>query len=772
MATGGTIPTNRTQLVTFYNTTGIIEREKNIYYVPRFSKTGARPTASVRNEWLSAFNSVCSSSTNYTNINIASWSPEDRTLVIQGNIDDFRLVSEEGDCLNYFIISRVITKPNSVRTYYYAFFITGVQQLGGSSIQITCVPDDFTNVFYLHNEHGLTATEIANDYEPFNEVMKNCYVNRQHYNRVKIEENEIVPDNMKIFLNQEETFKFKYQYRDYKRNIYEYVNFNDTELATAKSAVSLSSLSDSLRKKVIIDSLYYLVLETRGNEALSEYQEIGNAIKTHKLVGGNLVRGINKPNYLVSYPFINPDKWVNLYDDLKEIRFKFSINGTDTTTGNYELASANDIYKILNTEAISNYIFGAYIIKENCINVNKISISYNSVRQFYVVTFNLILPFTISTPSTTLTQENKLEEGFYLGGITNDKEQTSILELNFEGGTPYIAQTNVSAGIMVSGYNSKFYYINIEENIPNLISNYYDPVLEAEPYGFYGVSYNSSFEFVLNKNRYFYGLISQVSLNYIISINGAIKIGIIPSYEVDNYTTNYYNEGLVFTLTSSLPLVSDSYKTYYYENQAQMKNQFAVNDYNRRTDLLQHLFVSGPNAVGVSAGRGGKSGGGVGAGVGALIETGNQVMQMVDEGIDWKQSNVNIEMNQKAKLADVGNKPDTVKQAGSDVFYDLETNEFDMYINHYTIDELSYNSIAKLLERSGYQVNLYDTLHVVDRVGWNFIKLNGFDFASTKIMASQEDSIRKIFQNGVTLLHDKTYLTSGHNYETILEGGD
>ena len=31
MATGGTIPTNRTQSVTFYNTTGIIEREKNIY---------------------------------------------------------------------------------------------------------------------------------------------------------------------------------------------------------------------------------------------------------------------------------------------------------------------------------------------------------------------------------------------------------------------------------------------------------------------------------------------------------------------------------------------------------------------------------------------------------------------------------------------------------------------------------------------------------------------------------------------------------------------
>jgi len=67
-------------------------------------------------------------------------------------------------------------------------------------------------------------------------------------------------------------------------------------------------------------------------------------------------------------------------------------------------------------------------------------------------------------------------------------------------------------------------------------------------------------------------------------------------------------------------------------------------------------------------------------------------------------------------------------------------------------------------------VNLYDTLNVMDRVGWNFIKLNGFDWdTDADIMVSQQQTITSIFKNGVTLLHDKQYLTSGHNFEIILE---
>ena len=151
MATGGTIPSNRTQSVTFYNTTGVIEREKNVYYVPRFSKTGATAGQQVRTAWLNAFGSVCPPSSDYTAINISTWLPQDRTLRVKGNIDDFRLVTDEGECLNYFIITRSVSKTSgetvSTQTHYYGFFITGVRQSGGSTVEITCEPDDFTNVF-------------------------------------------------------------------------------------------------------------------------------------------------------------------------------------------------------------------------------------------------------------------------------------------------------------------------------------------------------------------------------------------------------------------------------------------------------------------------------------------------------------------------------------------------------------------------------------------------------------------------------------------------
>jgi len=358
----------------------------------------------------------------------------------------------------------------------------------------------------------------------------------------------------------------------------------------------------------------------------------------------------------------------------------------------------------------------------------------------------------------------------YLAGITNDPESigqiTVLHQILVQWGITgditrrFLDNSGCSLGIVVSGFDKKKMSFRVEENIPDLKNNYYDPVLEAEPYSFYSMSY-LNFELPFNKNRYYLSGL-DVNIIYYLSINGAVKCSLIPQYNVEDKTFYYFNEGLSFTIDSALPLTSDSYSSYYYVNKAQMKNQFAVNDYNRGTDLLQHLLISGPNAVGMSASKRGW--------VGAVSETGNQFAQMGDELIDWAQSSKVIDMNQKAKLADVGAKPDTIKQTGTDSLYDLATNEGNIYVNHYTIDTLSYQSIAKLLERIGYQVNLYATLNVNNRVGWNYIKLLSFDWNPVfDIMVGQEENLRKIFADGVTLLHNKSYLTSGHNYETILD---
>lgn len=876
MATGGTIPKSRQQSVTFYNTTGIIERNKNIYLAPRFSKVVPALTArtQVRNAFLTVLTQVCPPSSSYTGIEIGNWSPQDRVLRVRGNIDDFRLVSEEGDCLNYFILTRTVTKvENNVdvaRTYYYGFFITGVQQEGGSSVALTVQPDDFTNVFYLHNEHELTLTEIANDYEPFNSKLKNCYVNRQHYNRVALEnvqEYEVhedeqrihvdgnssieikipiehtvmstsslvnntrsltldepalytilqsveldlqlgmivkytiradssdaldgifnyhfeipytshkqVPANMKVFLNQEETYRFKYQYRDLKYPISIYDgNFTDEEMETIENEDTFSNLPTLLQKKIVRACISYLVVETKSPEIALPYMFdnlIGathNILKRRLRIGELINDELHRPNPVIAVPYIEVPEVFSKYniDSFKCYIMVYGKLYGGSLSSSETLVS--EMCKVINKNAVAEYIYSVYYSKDVNIPYSNITIDLEHNR----VDFNAVIPnYSAPTSTPATVYDGTLETNIYASGILQEPinsdsgiDENHSVHVNFVSGSQSgVITVSGARGLIVSGLNKAIFNITIKEHISNLKTNYYENVLEAEPYRFYSISYLSSYEMTFNKNRYFVGGIkNDIEMVHYVSFNGAVKEAYVPNYIVDSHKTKYYNEGLIFTTSANLPLVSDSYSAYYYQNQAQMKNQFAVAEYQWSADFAQKFFVSSPNQVGLRASKAG--------GWGALAETGNQVMGWIDDAIDLAQQEHIIGMNQKAKLADMGMKPDTLKQAGSDIIFDLSTKEICPYLNHYTIDNLSYNSIAKLLERTGYQVNLYDSLHTMDRVGWNFIKLNSFDYVAD-ITIAQEDSIRKIFTEGVTLLHDKTYLTTGHNFETILEGGD
>ena len=848
MATGGTIPSNRTQSVTFYNTTSVIERDKNIYYVPRFSKvTTASAGDTVREAYLKGFNVVCPPSSAYAEIALTGWSPQDRTLTVRGNIDDFRLVTEEGKCLNYFIIHRTITKGEgqqaTSRQYYYGFFITGVKQSGGSSVTITCEPDDFTNVFYLHNSHTLTALEISGDYEPFNEKMKNCYVNRQHYNRVKwstehltisssvataeitssftmnftvtmegdlpFDTTTILPkyrfstgaggatltvlyvsertviiagtgsgngtievwctatatntflesDNLKVFLNQEESFKFKYQYKDKKLPFAFNEVFTQSELEDIEEEDNFWSLSQELKNKIAKACMQYLVIEMKSLEKVCESITVvdGGAQQYLSYWAGNEIEGFDRSGPVLSVPFFNIPEIFKKYESSlnKNLTFQFINDTTYLSTKGISLTSATDAYHLINKNALADFIYSVYVVNDIGIK-GDIYITRGGVQEIIYTIVDIY-----NTENVALRAIND-----------NDPEQMAhpgiIRYYSSNGFLYYGEQGYIIKCLQVSSYQRNF-ALSLSEDYSNLKNRYFDPVLEAEPYSFYSMSY-LSYEYPFNKNRYYEQ--GEIVFNYYISVNGSVKMSFVPTYTVEGKEFVYFTEGLVFTLTSFLPMVSDSYDSYYYQNKAQMKNQYAVNAVSGTIDMAQHFLISGPNAVGYSAGKGGMSGGGAGAGFNAILETGNQYMQMLDEAVDYAQGQQVTYMNQKARLADMGARPDAVKQIGSDVFSDLITRENRLYFNHYTIDELSYNSVAKMLERLGYLVNLYDSIHAVDRVGWNFVRLNSFDFYDSGIMTVQEQSIRTIFRNGVTMLHDKTYLTTGHNFETILEGGD
>lgn len=869
MATGGTIPTNRTQTVTFFDTTGIVDKDKNIYFAPRFSKYAQMSSGKdVRSAYLEIFRSVCPPSSDYADIQISGWSPQDRTLKVRGNIDDFRLVTEEGDCLNYFILSRTITKGNVDKTYYYGFFITGIQQAGGGSVLLTVEPDDFTNVFYLHNQHTLTAEDIENDYEPYNEKIKNAYVNRQHYNRVAYknvehtdhyngssnvltvpigetinivsyrvpithngnvvneshsveivlgngtfdvsyvvfndavvysilnkgdtefrvilsysfdikwteETTQLVPDNIKVFLNQEETFKFKYQYRDMKYPISIYDgNFTADEINTIESQNVFNNLSESLRKKIIKSCISYIAVETKSPEILMPYlfrNTVGSDVYSwiYRAESGQLITGkmTRRSNPVIVYPFLQIPEVFKKYNIDDTFSFRFMAYGLKVDEGlTVSRDKVEQLLYILQHNAISDFIYSAYYVKDVNIPNSEINIDFQESK----IDFNCIVPNELAPAYTKDTPfPAKYNKGLYIAGIMNkplgqDKitYENSLTVDYTNNNLTEISALHGAIGIMVSGYNNNVFEIKVTENIPDLITSYYEPVLEAEPYSFYSLSYLSGYEMTFNKNRYYEGLESSIEIYHYIAINGAVKEGYIPNYEVDSHKTKYFNEGLIFVNSSSLALVSDSYSSYYYQNKAQMKNQFAVADYQFGTDFLQKFFVTSPNQVGQRAFKTG--------GWGAIAGTINEVMGWIDDAIDYGQQKNVTAMNQKAKLADMGAKPDSLKQTGSDLIFDFNTNEYQPFLNHYSIDKLSYNSIAKLFERTGYQVNLYTTLNVMDRVGWNFIKLNACDVVG-KITVEQESSVRKIFTEGVTLLHDKSYLTSGHNFEIILEGGE
>lgn len=862
MAEGGTIPTNRTQSVTFYNTTGLIEKEKGIYLSPRFRTHNDEDySREVRRFYLDVLNAQAVKDPDYTNIEISSWSPQDRTLTVRGNIDDFRLVTDEGDCLNYLVVTRNVTKGNVTNTYYYGFFITEVVQAGGSSIRLTVEPDDFTNIFFLHNRHALTVYEVeTSDYDPFNERMKNCYVQRQHYNRVfkslsgywilslrltnlnmsqgtiqvgdnvTIEfedQNETVvsgeveyiddrdvesdhtlyieiktasksdigeplnfseliheqvtrqcdydydsiewehiapvyPINKHIFLNQEESFKFKYQYRDKKIPFSHAELFTDAELTRINNVDNFNNLSRPLQVKILKASIQYLVVETKSMEKTGKgfiyiRNQEPSPYSSYKINFRNYVAGLARSSEVLIAPLFNVPEILKKYESaITAFSFEYVLSGTVISVAG---KSGTDIYTYLNSNSLADFILSAYVVNDVGMPDSVINFDMTQHKVYYRV----ITGFGTHT-----------NKELFLVGV--DSNNTSASGYTQNEGINYIYNTledylsdspavisPSSYGfvmLMLSGYNGRDISINIpEDDVSNIKNQYYDPVLEAEPYSFYSLSY-LAYEMPFNKNRYYETM--TVKFSYIVSVNGAVKLSYIPSYTVEGIETKYFNEGLVFTLSSSLPLMSDSFASYYYQNQAQMKNQFAVNDYNRGVDLAQHFFLSGPNAVGQQAFKHGWQG--------AVAETVNQFAQMADEAIDWAQSNKVIDMNQKAKLADMGARPDVVKQAGSDIFSDLETKENRPFLNHYRIDDMSYNSIAKFLERFGYQISLYTSMNVNDRIGWNYIKLISFDWnPAFDIMVGQEENLRKIFSKGVTLLHNKSYLTSGHNYETILD---
>ena len=888
MAQGGTLPIKREQTVSLYNTTGVIERDKNIYFSPFITHFEGK----IKGMWLAKFKLECPSPTDYTDISISQWSPEDRTLKVRGNVDDFRLVTEHGLALNYLILTRkVYDSESSFKTYYYAFFITSVSQAGSGSVLLSLEPDHFTNVFYLHNEESFSGEGY---YDAFNGKMKNNYVIKQHYNRVKVESTtvtktaddedyeatieqpsyidnldyiqlvtintskpiknilqvavesvdvnfdyddchingtpfkygdvwqveirftnvyteptyldvnyinlnieytydettyEIKEDNLPIFSQIEESFKFKRLVRDYK----ELLNYGDSlteeEKQAYEEAQSWSDLTSDLKIKALKLCTAYLHVVLKD-----DFHLLRNNIGSATVFDGALSYYPNlskvEDNMLtLCIPIMNIIELFKKFESsIKSIfnNIKYKQYYYNSTSQRYETRDTEGL-SLLNPSlflsphsVFTEYVISAYVTKESSI-VNFLDYSSTEiVLRYSTMTYNdykddseissksgkfRILYSPTSVSAIALTNQTQIYTKIYDRDIYYLIDYSNPNKLVFSG---INGANTVPIALMITEETLPINFVLdlSKENIPDLETNYFDTVLTFNPYSFYSVSYLGRIETTLNKLNYYENPIIKCKLT--VRVCDTLKYSFVPIYEINGKEYKYYSEGIEQTSSNNLTIMTSKLSDYIIANSAQMKNQYAVNELHNEYGIDSALISSSLNTLS-SAVKGGLMGGGwQGALAGAVSGVAGGINSFSQVGIDFEKGTKTIELNHKAKLSDMGNMPSNLKQVGTDIAIDLSLNELGLYLNHYKIDEVSYNSICKYLERFGYMVNIYDDLHVTTRVGWDFVQLASFDYEAT-INTVQEESIRQIFAEGVTLLHNKSVLANGHNYETILE---
>lgn len=974
--------TTITQSYTMYDTTGIIEPDKRVYFVPSKEEINSKVGKKVSVGYVEIFNLVCPQPYNdYVNVELSRWQPEDRTLTVKGNIDMFRRGSSM-HIMNYMILKRDVSYgvgDSRNYSYYTGYFIRSAIQTGMDSVQLSLEPDNFTNVFYLHNTNTIT-----NDYEPFNVLLKNCYVERQHYERIgklpkgitltglgindkyvygesyaitkdapsvdttiltnnrfnlfrvsATGEKELIDEYMNISYNQstgkfrfysivpigqephiyevsassydsdnsyylvfefteygaeyspinqlltakitiseeigvkntdilytqKETFNYKLQRKDSKKPLVIYIEDDAVDAYTRLEEIPDECIGmDSQQAENYILSATPAQLKTIASACVGYihilckdrityptiFEPTGLSLDNkflHAFYGVDMeYKGvISSPQQHLVIPFIKEVKGLEAFTEYfneQGIHID-AYNTARTNTFGVKLYNNKDVADALGVlqEKFGYYIQSIYVTPYSELSKAMVVEGLSTkVIRFRGDLFSGAIPSkyanatkfeavdsydsrAISKPTITLLSYDKIEttcevgnkipssandflKGFINGidywlstfqrkNLHTSEKFESVPVACFSGLTTYDSASDTysidniipanTAGIMLPAFivgRKGFDEIDYDFNdviIPSsLKSRYYEPSLNVEPYSLLTLSFLES-ESTIQKKRllmkYTFTISqagnivtsSKLRLKYNQNINAQFKFGVIPAYEIDNYIRNY-NDALVYISADSLIVRNNSYYEYTYQQNAMMSAQRYLASLNGAIDLGQYVVNDIPYNIGSGATQGGW--------MGAIRGTGQSIRDVGDMLVDYAQDIYNTKVMQEASLAGAGAKADNYKSAGSDLIYDLNNNEFMLYINKYKIDDLSYNSISKMLERYGYKVDIYDKLNVYDRVGWNYIKLREFDFAKSSIDVSDEQAtdLLKLFADGVTLLHKPNYITQGlHNYESVLD---
>ena len=399
------------QTFNLYNTVGLVDKDKSIYFVPAQSDLYAKVTASrtkVCDCYYELFNSVSPFSSKYQNTEISQWSPEDRRLVIEGTIDDFRQSRGEGLALNYLIINRAIYEEGENNTetlksnYYFALFIDSVEQKGSRSVLLKVSPDYFTNFYYLNNNDTLTST-----YDPFNSVMKNCFIERQHYDRFEKVGGILRYKNLERILGSEESFKYKYQYKD----LFEFLpigcditisRFEEicSTLKTITTKSEFYSFLNNLGKseRIIICYIFisYFNIIFKENILFPVSYTTDHAYANTKgyLAGRPKCKEINSSLTHIVIPYFSSPKG---FENIKESWFEVGVSLSYTSLVSYDFklsVTPNSVMEYLEEIGANQYILTNYVSKHSSLQ--------NSLTDFFGYSQNqenyIQAKFTVAIP--------------------------------------------------------------------------------------------------------------------------------------------------------------------------------------------------------------------------------------------------------------------------------------------------------------------------------------------------------------------------------------
>lgn len=840
------------QYATFINTEGVIESERNIYYVPfTIKEQSSIAKLPIGKKYRTKLIEACGGvNEEYLNINISRWSPEDRTLSIQGSIDVFRKSTTQKLVFNYVIIKREIYEDNTFTNleeyYYLGYFIKDVKQTGMNTIKLSIEPDNFTNAFFLSNRRLSVGGDYADD---FINNITNMYVERTHLDRIEEVQgddgNSIYvarPEEYKVFINNEERYRFNYQIKDYAYPISfnggTMTEFTKEDIETIRTTSKFTSLPENIKNKIINCCLVWGVVKCKEPISTNIVSKSGQPTTSLKEAYVNAPKkgfAINKiptPMQTIVLPAINIRKEFKKYQSyIENVLFSFNINlvyglsestltqgwnkvSTATSTPEYDMQydkyfthdknttlpflTLETFLSHLNTNSWSDRILSITVVRDLPINYN-ITFGVSS----YEINFKGGALKTLALAGSGEPEIDKggrdnynvniagkpLNKGIWGCFIPNNLAQVdsgaSIEKFNTEDDEwdftivwkDDTIDKQIYFGMILSGTDTIDSSIDLDELIltnEEAKTKLFDAMLETNPYKFYTISYTGGIEIPIDKQKYFgyyneQAYFYRVPTKYIHSNNDNLKISIILTYNNGGVDYLAFADALTISLTSQLPMSNDSYQSYYYTNLAQMKNAFAVNNLQRGTSMANHVLNEAPANVGSSFIQGNQWGIG---GVSALTQGIKETSKLVTSIVDWTTSNAVIDMTNKAELAGAGAKPDTIKQAGTDVYFDLQTGDFGYMLNHYTIDDKSSETICKYLERYGYLVNRYmESIDIFSRVNYNYLKLKSFDFSSSglDLNDTQKEAISNILYDGITLLHEPTkFGTEFRNYETIL----